>query len=140
MILLDIHSVLLDFAKAVGVSRHVYDSNLDLSSVGLDFWLNIPKYSWYDELIDLVESYDSVCLCTKPTPISAGHIQEWININLPEMPYIITAEKKLCKGNLIDDVAEYEPAILFPQYYNANSHWVHKEVQFVKQELDRIYG
>jgi hypothetical protein len=145
MILLDIHGVLLDFHTA---AEAYLDHNVDPNCYGHwddihlwpdSFWIDMPKLPWYHDLLELVHKYDEVCLCTKPTKHNAGAMQSWINYNLPNTKYIITAQKGLCQGILIDDCQEHNPSILFPKLYNFNSYLVGHELSYVESQLERYY-
>ena len=104
MILLDIHGVLLDLQTALNCPRDQYGPLPKKLDKTPSFWINTPKYPWYHDLLDLVHSFDNVTLCTKPSKYNAGAMSKWIQKNLPNTPYIITAEKHLCHGVLIDDL------------------------------------
>ena len=105
-----------------------------------DFWADMPKQPWCDELVDFLESQDdySVCLLTAPNRDNATGKQRWIRKNLPkfynEKRYLIGPAKSFCTGPdsiLIDDrgkncedfVAAGGRAIVFPAPWNSWGDW-----------------
>ncbi|HDZ13855.1 hypothetical protein LCGC14_1334950 [marine sediment metagenome] len=77
-----------------------------------DFWADMPKQPWCNELVDFLESQEgySVCLLTAPSRKNATGKQRWIRKNLPkfynEKRYLIGPGKWFCAGPdsiLIDD-------------------------------------
>ena len=120
-----------------------------------DFWADIPKQPWCDELIDFLESQDgySVCLLTAPAHNNATGKQRWIRKNLPkfynEKRYLIGPAKSFCAGPdsiLIDDrgkncddfVAAGGRAIVFPAPWNHRRYCTDpiKEVKWLFGLLD----
>ena len=121
-----------------------------------DFWRNMPKQPWCDELIDFFESQDgySVCLLTAPAYRNATGKQRWIRKNLPkfydEKRYLIGPAKSFCAGPdsiLIDDrekncedfIKWGGQAIVFPAPWNSWGDWNGSPViEAVKIRFDTI--
>ena len=125
MILLDLHGVLLNLTYPM------------LRNKG--YWVNMPRFPWYDDLIELCAEFDDITLCTAPNDYNIGFMFDWYRYNLNHLPIIFTKEKHLCQGVLIDDFEANNPEILFPQPYNFNSDLVGYELSYVRSELERIY-
>lgn len=103
-----------------------------------EFWENLEKYSYADELIEELKSMDflpdvDICLLTSPAAGCAGYRQNWIQKNLPEFfksgRYLIGPGKECCARRgaiLIDDypvnIKNFSKAggmgIIFPQPWN----------------------
>ncbi|KKK96830.1 hypothetical protein LCGC14_2658820, partial [marine sediment metagenome] len=118
-----------------------------------DFWADMPKQPWCDELVDFLESQDdySVCLLTAPNRDNATGKQRWIRKNLPiyKDHYFIGPTKWHCAGPdsiLIDDrgkncedfVAAGGRAIVFPAPWNHRRYCTDpiKEVKWLFGLLD----
>lgn len=141
-----------DYYKAWGITTTEFWKKIDADEF---FWENIEKYSWTDELVDLVKSVDP-----KYTVLTSPHnhpnsykgkctwIKEVLKIDPPKRA-ILTAIKEDCaKPNrvLIDDsndncekfIAAGGQAILFPQLWNNNDHLVSNRVGYVRAALNLI--
>ena len=119
-----------------------------------DFWADMPKQPWCDELVDFLESQEgySVCLLTAPNKDNATGKQRWIRKNLPiyKDRYLIGPTKWFCAGPdsiLIDDreqncqdfIAAGGQAIVFPAPWNS-WHGVENQVETVKLRFLRVCG
>lgn len=120
-------------------------------------WGTLPRFVWSESrrapwcgwLIDECRKYtDDICVLTAPTrcPECAAGKVEWLNRNLPGMPYVIARQKfRLARPDaiLIDD-AEHNlnawtgPSICFPQPWN----YLHDldPVSFVRVALRREFA
>lgn len=98
-----------------------------------NFWLEMPKYPWTDELISLLAGYGEIYITTKPMhhPECLAQKKMWLDRHFPELKFIMTGHKHLLAQNhhiLIDDHQETVEnfikhggqAVLFPQPWNSN--------------------
>jgi 5'(3')-deoxyribonucleotidase len=138
----------------VNVSTKEFWSAIDKTNE--DFWFNILKYDYSDELVRLCHSYGEVFFLTSPSrnPACLSGKMMWIKKHYPRMARnaIMTPAKYLCAAPnrvLIDDTEakvdkfiEYGgSAILFPQPYNRAWHGFDEKitkVQYVKNCLDYL--
>lgn len=122
-----------------------------------DFWINLPAYSWADDLYDQLAKLDEVIICTTPTRdhnCASGKIQwlqKWKGKNFRK--YVITAHKEILATEsniLVDDrddnirkfVNKGGKGVLFPAIQNsrhyARSINVSTTIDEVKQILSPI--
>lgn len=125
------------------------------------WWANLRLTDWCYELIHLAAQTvgkDEVYLLTTPTKCSDCHGGkfEWIEQHMPDWlkrQYNITPRKRCCAypgAVLIDDADENADAfrnnrkpgpghcILLPQPWNAASHHMGREIDYVGETLDQI--
>lgn len=127
-----------------------------IDSSGEDFWTDLDKLPWSDELMDYAHSVSSeVYILTSPSlnPNCASGKRRWMKNHYPKMmKNMIIANKKHLLANprsvLIDDtqnkisdwVYEGGHGILFPQPWNDNYKMTNDRMEFVKQEMEHLNG
>jgi 5'(3')-deoxyribonucleotidase len=103
-----------------------------------DFWANLPKTPWADELMELIltkYSKDEICFLTKPVmdPNCASGKMRWFKKHYSRFKFLIGTSKKFCAGPnriLLDDseenVDEFTAhgglGVLFPRIWNREHH------------------
>lgn len=122
-----------------------------------EFWADMPKTPWCDELVDFAQSIvgrDNVYLCTSPTKCGdclAGKF-DWINANLPywmHRQYIMTPRKEACAfaGSVLIDDADCNVkvfneaggmAVALPAPWNENRRHMHFPMGFLKLWFDNL--
>lgn len=171
IILLDVDGVLADFVGAtlnlvdrrdVKVDRWDFHENLGMTAnqlwtkidgAGHDFWANMPKLPWADELVDmLAKSGLTTILCTSPSlsdGCNSGKVA-WIRKNFPQFhrQFMITPCKHLLRGDFVliddsdDNVRKFrqngQSAILFPQPWNLNRDLIADRIGYIKFSLEGL--
>lgn len=116
-----------------------------------DFWADIPKTPWADELMDFLltrVTREDICFLTMPVldPNCAAGKMRWFKKHYPKHKFLIGTSKKFCAGPgkyLIDDseknVDEFNAhggkGILFPRIWNRD-HVFFDNVDF--SPIDRV--
>jgi len=170
-IFLDLDEVLVDFVSGFG-DHYGYDfEGLDgwnmeahigiskdefysmLNDLGHDFWANLDKHTWADDLVDLVESNSAdVYIVSTPSqnPGAWSGKLEWVKKNLPAKythNVILTSDKHLLAdihSLLIDDkqknINKFKQcdgwAIPFPQLWNDADRYIGSRLEYVKRFLE----
>lgn len=118
-----------------------------------EFWANLPKTPWADELMAVIDSFfakDEQCFLTKPlpsSPLSAAAKMDWLAKHYPDRQYLIGGGKKFCAAPnrfLLDDadhnISDFSKCgghgILFPRRWN-KLHFVKDPVNYVHSALTR---
>lgn len=138
-------------SKWVGLDEETVWKHPDLHS--FDFWANLPKTPWFDELMAMVTAYFPVelqCILTKSaTTATAGGKQAWIERHLPKHHYLIGGGKHFVASPnkiLLDDAdhnvdafrAHGGQAILFPRRWNRNNGLWERKLESVHGQLQQL--
>ena len=168
-ILLDMDGVLADFyghwLKVAGRESLIKDWPLGepsiskVASISLfefweitvlpDFWYDIPKLPWFDDLINLVRKFGIFTICSDPGPYPNAASQKirWLKkyLGMRFDDYMLGPLKYLMAGNgiLIDDSDENinafkahgGQAILFPACTNSNWPMTTDRLGYVREKL-----
>jgi len=115
------------------------------------FWQNMPALPWAKQLLKLLEGYcKEIVYVTTPdwTPDSHAGKLSWLAVQkMPQYEYITMKNKwRLARPNclLIDDFEKHVerwqekdcPALLFPQPWNEDHHFVGDRLGFVRKYLE----
>ena len=102
-----------------------------IDKAGEDFWSNMEKFSWSDDLIEIVKNKSSdFCFLTSPSknPICASGKIKWMQKNYKDLSesFFIGKDKHLCASNnsvLIDD--SDKKCKKFEEYGGHSFKWPH---------------
>jgi 5'(3')-deoxyribonucleotidase len=141
-----------DFWSVLGQSPNDFWNHKDINKT--EFWENLAKYSWADELVSILHYYaKEVHICSSPSlavPAFSGKAK-WIENHYPTLlgNIVLTRNKSLLANEdhiLIDDsevmVNNFRKAggnaILFPQEWNANKEFINDRIGYVSLELEKL--
>jgi 5'(3')-deoxyribonucleotidase len=153
--LLDVHGLKMEdwklgefwFEQAFGVSTEVMWGHPTVKHP--DFWAELPKTPWADDLMALARSQGDVVFATAPLedPNCFSGKKRWLDRHYPKVPFMIGTAKHFLAAPgraLIDDsdsgVAKFTKAggrgILLPRIWNALHQFRHDPVGVVRRNLE----
>lgn len=138
--------------KIFNISKQQTDDLFDSPS---DFWVDLPKYPWSDDLVDFCKTLagvENLFILSAPSKGESckGKV-EWIEKHYPELSkqIILTKHKYLCASSdhiLIDDsdwkiedfISYGGNGVIFPQQWNSNHSLSHKKINYTYNKLEEL--
>jgi 5'(3')-deoxyribonucleotidase len=118
-----------DFSGTLGITYE--QAWADPRVACYDFWRDLPKLPWADEVVEITKAKGQIAFLTQPirSPMCAAGKKAWMAEHFPDVPFFICDKKVLLAREGLTLVDDYEKnvdawnekggrGILFPAPYN----------------------